>query len=233
MRLLVFIAFISAFATVSSGQNTSKAKVEFKTDSALEAVAEYEEKLAYLQKRMREHVALAKKQLTSDLQASMNDSIESRNFAEIERISTFLQGKTTLSTDALSSTDKATITSLKLEVTKLKSELKVASQRNRKKIFQPIVFSKEMLAGRSIKFTNGIACTKFELKKDGAIVPPKPSEAKWRVTNGSLEFLGRDGRTVTTRWSNAVACEGFVFAFSVYLPDPKFPHVLIFEQGRP
>ncbi|MEM9586029.1 MAG: hypothetical protein AAGA03_02005 [Planctomycetota bacterium] len=66
-------------------------ETSFQSAAAKNAVAKYEERLAFLEKRLDEQISIATKALKSDLAAALKVAVENQDFAEANRLSTVLE----------------------------------------------------------------------------------------------------------------------------------------------
>lgn len=92
-------------------------------------------------------------------------------------------------------------------------------------------FRKEDLADATVRFMHFSGSEMIQLKRDGSIVPPYINEYFWRVVDGKLEFIGKDGQTPTTRWDGYFISGGHAYACARFIPDPKLPNILAFEKA--
>jgi hypothetical protein len=92
-------------------------------------------------------------------------------------------------------------------------------------------FRKEDLQDTTVRFMRAYGSDLIQLKRDGSIVPPLQNEYFWRVVDGKLEFIGRDGQTPTTRWAGYFLSDGHAYACARFIPDPTLPNVLAFEKA--
>jgi hypothetical protein len=99
---------------------------EFSTVAAKSAVEKFNKKLAFLDERLAEQVALAEKALRVDVQLALDEAVKQQDFPEVERLSKFLQS-TDIKPKGEMQSDVETIASLKSQLEQLKAQLAILS----------------------------------------------------------------------------------------------------------
>jgi hypothetical protein len=94
-------------------------------------------------------------------------------------------------------------------------------------------FTTQDIQDQTVRFMHQSGSELLLLKKDGSISPTLDNEYRWRVVDGKLEFLGKDGKTPTTQWAQYFSTDGRAYACARFIPDSSLTNVLVFQKPMP
>lgn len=192
----LFLASLTQIAHLAAGQDT--ADMEFKSSAAKKSVSDFRDKLERLNKKLDEQIELARVKLKTDLEAALKAAVDKRDFAEVQRISSFLKAAKVPVQVA------PRVKELEAQIDRLKQRAS-RSGSNRKHAFRP-----ELLVGSWSVRWNNQEPSLLAFSPDGKITT---QDDKGRTrTNGEWKY-DEPRRRVLIRWVTTGNWDSLHFPF--------------------
>ncbi|WDQ14878.1 hypothetical protein [Rhodopirellula sp. P2] len=132
-RTLLILAVLACSTRPGTSQDAFEANA-FESDVAKTAIAKFDERLQFLDRKLKEQISLAQVTLRSDLEAALSTVVDEKDFAEANRISALLdrkldsfverRTKTRSQAEDAPDEDKQLIANLKEQIAELKAKQK-------------------------------------------------------------------------------------------------------------
>ena len=122
--LMTLLVILLAPVVSAHSQEQVGADVDFKTTDAKQAIRSFHDRMKLLDEKLDEQIGLARTKLKKSLEAALLGETEKKNFAEVQRISTFLNSHLE-SYNAQPSRPKSNSASLKRRIKELEKQLEV------------------------------------------------------------------------------------------------------------
>jgi hypothetical protein len=128
LKTLFSVVCLVLLCSHAKGEGDESTIPKFASESAKAAMKSFDSKIAILGEKLNEQVVVAKNELRAGLTKATEEAVAAKDFSEVARISTYLESPQFGETQQVSATERKIITALKVENTKLKFDLKAASE---------------------------------------------------------------------------------------------------------
>jgi len=225
MYKVIVLASWLILVTPSFAQENVAEVPKFESDAAKAAITRFQEKLEFLDEKLSEQIDEARKEMITDLEKALASAVEKKDFAEVQRISAFIESKTLLTKETHQSEQPPIVRQLQEQVRELKAEL----ARVKRSAPADDAFY-QTFAGSTyrITFTEGSGQTiTLTYNRDGTIGDRKVG-ARWTIVAPNLvACFNPQNRNVDLLLVNEDGTECKVFGLGKLNPAKGQPGVLV------